>query len=118
MKRIIASVLAASTLAVAGVAAAQSLDDRIDRIENRIDRAVDDHRISEDQALRLRGELASVRNTRDDLDSNGQLSDWRRRDLESRLDHIAYRVSRDVYFNRYGTYRGYRYGWNDDDDGY
>lgn len=118
MKRIIAAVLAASTLAAAGVAAAQSLDDRIDRIEQRIDRAVDDQRLSEDQALRLRGDLASVRNTRDDLDAEGRLSDWRRRDLQSRLDRIAYQVSRDEYFNRYGTFRGYRYGRDYDEDGY
>jgi septal ring factor EnvC (AmiA/AmiB activator) len=118
MKRIIASILAASTLAAAGAAAAQSLNDRIDRIESRIDRAVDDHRISEDQADRLRDQLSSVRSTRDDLDANGQLSDWRRRDLDSRLDRIAYQVSRDEYFNRYGTFRGYHEGWVDEDDGY
>jgi hypothetical protein len=58
-----------------------------------------------------------VRSTRDDLDANGQLSSWRRRDLQSRLDRISYEVSRDVYFNRYGTFRGYRFGW-EDDDGY
>lgn len=118
MKRTIASILAATTLAAAGAASAQSINDRIDRIENSIDRGVDDHRLSEDQADRLRDQLSSVRSTRDDLDSNGQLSDWRRRDIESRLDRIAYQVSRDEYFNRYGTFRGYHQGWPEDDDGY
>lgn len=119
MKTIIASVLAAGALATAGAALAQSLDDRIDRVEARIDRGLDDGTLTSVQADRLRAQVSGVRAERDGLIDSGQLSDWRRQDLDSRLDRIDYEVSRDRYFARYGTFRGYRqdWDWGGDDGG-
>lgn len=116
MKRTIASLLAATVLAAAGAAAAQSLDDRIDRIEDRINHGVDEQALTPDQADSLRADLSRVRDLRDNLDSRGELTGWRRRDLQSRLDGISYRVSRDEYFGRYGSYRGYYRDWSPDGD--
>ena len=121
MKTIIASVLAAGALAAAGAASAQaSIDDRVDRIETRIDRGVDDGTLTSIQADRLRGQLWAVRHRRDNLDNAGLLNTWRREDLNARLDRVAYEVSRDRYFARYGSFRGYRQDWDwngGDEDG-
>lgn len=119
MKKIIASVLAAGALATAGAALAQSLDDRIDRVEARIDQGLDDGTLTSLQAERLRAQVSGVRAERDGLNDSGQLSDWRRQDLNSRLDRVDYEVSRDRYFARYGTFRGYRqdWDWGGDDGG-
>lgn len=115
MKRTIASILAASALAAAGAAVAQTIDDRIDRIEDRIDRGVDDQALTPDQADRLRADLSQVRDQRDRLDDSGQLTASRRRDLQSRLNNIDYRVSRQEYYGRYGTFRGYYRDWTPDE---
>jgi hypothetical protein len=114
MKRIIATVLAASVLGAAGVAAAQatSIDDRIDRIESRIDQGVDDGTLSAAQAADVRKDLWTVRRTRDNLENSGAMNDARRLDLNARLDTITYTISRDRYFGRYGTFRGYRQNWD------
>lgn len=117
MKRIIATVLAAGALAAAGAAVAQSLDDRIDRVETRIDRGLDDGTLTSVQADRLRAQVSGVRAERDGLNDSGQLSDWRRQDLNSRLDRVDYEISRDRYFARYGTFRGYRQDWDWGGDG-
>ena len=113
MKTIIASVLAAGALAAAGAASAQaSIDDRVDRIEARIDHGVDDGTLTSVQADRLRSQLWSVRHRRDSLDNAGMLNTWRQQDLNARLDRVAYEVSRDRYFARYGTFQGYRQDWD------
>lgn len=118
MKTIIASVLAAGALAAAGAASAQtSIDDRIARIEVRIDNGVDDGTLTPGQADSLRRQLWSVRHRRDSLDNAGALNTWRQEDLNSRLDRIAYEVSRDRYFARYGSFRGYRQDWDWSGDG-
>jgi hypothetical protein len=116
MKRTIASILAASALAAAGGAVAQTLEDRIERLEDRVDRGVDQNLLTENQADEFRNLLQGVRDTRDQLDTQGELNDQRRRDLDTRLDHLAYRLGRDEYFTRYGAYRGYYRNWDSEDE--
>jgi hypothetical protein len=116
MKRTIASILAASALAAAGAAGAQSLDDRIDRLEERVDHSVDQSLLTDYQAQVFRNQLQGVRDQRDRLQNSGELSLARARDLDRRLDRLAYRLGRDEYYTRNGTYRGYYRGWNADED--
>jgi hypothetical protein len=117
MKKTIASILAASALAVAGAASAQaSIDDRVDRLEDRVDRGVDQNLITENQADILRNQLQGVRDQRDRLENNGEWNDARRRDLDFRLDRLAYRLGREEYFTRYGTFRGYYRNWDAEND--
>ena len=101
-----------SPLAAAGAASAQApIDDRIDAVVARVDRGVADGSLTPVQADQLRSRLWWMRHRLDSLNDAGRLNTWRLQDLNARLDRIASDVSRDRYFARYGTFRGYRQAW-------
>lgn len=98
------SALAAATV-VPAVASAQSINQRQDRLERRIDQGVRNGSLSRGEAYRLRGELRETAR----LESRyrrGGLSGWERADLDRRFD----RISAQIRYERRDRDYGHGYG--------
>ncbi|WP_296596305.1 hypothetical protein [Phenylobacterium sp.] len=114
MKTLMLTVAAATAL-TAGAASAQPygygrhgmpIEQRIERVDFRIDQGVRSGQLTRREAYALRGQLNGVVRLEARYSRNG-LSDWERADLNRRLDVL----SNDVRLSRRDDDR--RYGYND-----
>lgn len=97
MKKILISLLAVSTLAVAAAPAMaapwQSVNQRQSNIEWRIEQSQRAHRISPREARSLKMELRDIARLETRYrDSRPGLTQWERRDLDQRLDRLSQRI--------------------------
>jgi hypothetical protein len=112
MKKILISIAAVSALAAAtvpAVASAQSINQRQDQLERRIDMGLRNGSLSRGEAYRLRAELRDAAR----LESRyrrGGLSGWERADLDRRFD----RISAQIRYERHDRDYGYGYGHDRD----
>jgi hypothetical protein len=108
MKKILISIATVSALAAAtvpAVASAQSINQRQDQLERRIDMGLRNGSLSRSEAYRLRAELRDAAR----LESRyrrGGLSGWERADLDRRFD----RISAQIRYERHDRDYGYGYG--------
>ena len=114
MKKLVMAAVAASALAAAMPAAAQSWagGDRSDRIEQRIDRGVQDGSLTWREARGLRSQLNSVQRLESRYRFNG-LSSWEASDLDRRYDAISAQLRDQRHDTQYRYERGPRnwYGY-------
>ena len=91
MKKILIPIVAVSALAAAtlpAVASAQSINQRQDQLERRIDMGLRNHSLTRSEAGRLRGELRETARLEDRY-RRGGLSGWERADLDRRFDRLS-----------------------------
>lgn len=116
MKRQILTALVAGGVALtAGVASAQSwrsVNDRQDRLYERIERGVANGSLTEREARRLRAEFIRLERLEHRYRANG-LSGWERADLDRRFDALSSRIR---WERRDGDRYGYGYGRDYDYD--
>jgi hypothetical protein len=109
MKRLLTVAIAATALAAAVPALAQSyLDDRSAQMDQRIDNGLADGSLSHGQADALRDRLHDIERTQDRYQADG-MTGWQSRDLDRQYDNLSDRIAnmrRDV---------GYYYRHRDDD---
>lgn len=112
MKKILIPIVAVSALAAATVpaaASAQSINDRQDRLERRIDRGLYNGTLTRHEAYRLRAELREAARLEHRYRRDG-LSRWERADLDRRFD----RISAQIRYERHDRDYGYGYGHDRD----
>ena len=113
MKRITACLAAATALAVAAPAMAQgwnSINQRQDNLERRIDMGVRNGTLTRNEAMRLRGEFRDLERLEMSY-RRGGLNNWERADLDRRFDRLSWQVRSE---RRHGDRRyssGYGYGY-------
>jgi Ni/Co efflux regulator RcnB len=108
MKKILLPIVAVSALAAAtlpAVASAQSINQRQDQLDRRIDMGVRNHSLTRSEASRLRSELRETARLEDRY-RRGGLSGWERADLDRRFD----RISAQIRVERRDRDYGYGYG--------
>nr|WP_295107880.1 hypothetical protein [uncultured Caulobacter sp.] len=108
MKKILIPIVAVSALAAAtvpAVASAQSINQRQDMLERRIDMGVRNGSLSRSEAYRLRGDLRQTARLEAQY-RRGGLSGWERADLDRRFD----RISAQIRYERRDRDYGYGYG--------
>ena len=108
MKKILIPIVAVSALAAAtvpAVASAQSINERQDRLERRIDMGLRNGSLSRSEAYRLRGDLRQTARLEAQY-RRGGLSGWERADLDRRFD----RISAQIRYERRDRDYGYGYG--------
>ena len=122
MKKILISLAAASALAVAAVpAAAQNYGgygyggrggydapDRGDRLEWRIQRALENGQISRREAYRLRADVRATERLSWRYRRDGAFSRWERNDIQRRYQQIAMQLRYERNDRDYGYGYGYR----------
>lgn len=95
MKTFVLALAATTALTLsAGAAAAQGwmpIDQRQERLDDRIDAGVRNGDLTRREAVLLRGEFNAIANLEDRYRANG-LSNWERTDLDRRFDALASRV--------------------------
>ena len=114
MKKILIPIVAVSALAAAtvpAVASAQSINQRQDQLERRIDVGLRNGSLTRNEAYRLRGELRETARLEARY-RRGGLSGWERADLDRRFD----RINAQIRYERHDRDYGYGYG-NDHRDG-
>ncbi|AAK25182.1 hypothetical protein EIB18_17070 [Caulobacter vibrioides] len=114
MKKILIPIVAVSALAAATVpaaASAQSINERQDRLERRIDRGLYNGTLTRHEAYRLRAELREAARLEHRYRRDG-LSRWERADLDRRFD----RISAQIRYERHDRDYGYGYGYGHDRD--
>ncbi|ATC33103.1 hypothetical protein CA606_12645 [Caulobacter vibrioides] len=112
MKKILIPIVAVSALAAAtvpAVASAQSINERQDRLERRIDMGLRNGSLTRSEAYRLRAELRQTARLEHDY-RRGGLSRWERADLDRRFD----RISAQIRYERHDRDYGYGYGHDRD----
>ena len=112
MKKILIPILTVSALAAATIpaaASAQSINDRQDRLERRIDIGLRNCSLTRHEAYRLRAELRETARLEHRYRYNG-LSRWERADLDRRFDRIAAQIR----YERHDRDYGYGYGYDRD----
>jgi hypothetical protein len=95
MKKLLAMAVAASALAVAAPAAAQSwqsINERQDRLDDRIDRGVRNGDLTRAEAARLRDEFRDLVRLERRYRASYGLSYAERRDLDMRFDRLSARI--------------------------
>ncbi|HEY8614942.1 hypothetical protein [Phenylobacterium sp.] len=105
---------AALTLS-AGAATAQpwmSIDERVARMDERIDAGVRTGELSRSEAMSLRAEFRDLVNMEARYRAGG-LSGWERQDLDRRFDQLSMRIRDNRRDGEMGWYGGR--GWNDAD---
>lgn len=108
MKKILIPIVAVSALAAAtvpAVASAQSINQRQDMLERRIDMGQRNGSLSRSEAYRLRAQLRDTARLERDY-RRGGLSGWERADLDRRFD----RISAQIRYERHDRDYGYGYG--------
>jgi hypothetical protein len=113
MKKILIPIVAVSALAAAtvpAVASAQSINQRQDQLERRIDMGVRNHSLTRSEAARLRTDLRQTARLEAQY-RRGGLSGWERADLDRRFD----RISAKIRVERHDRDYGYGYGDRDRD---
>ncbi len=108
MKKILIPIVAVSALAGAAlpaVASAQSINQRQDMLERRIDQGQRNGSLTRHEAQRLRSELRET-NRLEARYRRGGLSGWERADLDRRFD----RISAQIRYERHDRDYGYGYG--------
>jgi hypothetical protein len=108
MKKILIPIVAVSALAAAtvpAVASAQSISERQDRLERRIERGLYNGTLTRHEAYRLRAELREAARLEHRYRRDG-LSRWERADLDRRFD----RISAQIRYERHDRDYGYGYG--------
>jgi hypothetical protein len=110
MKRQIVTALIAGGLAfTAGAASAQSwrgINDRQDRLYERIERGVDSGALTRREARSLRAEFSDLARLESRYRAGG-LSNWERADLDRRFDALSARIR----FERRDGQQRYGYGY-------
>jgi hypothetical protein len=104
MKKFLAMAVAASALAIAAPASAQSwqsINERQDRLDERIDAGVRSGDLTRSEAVRLRAEFRDLARLEARYRASYGLSNSERRDLDMRFDRLSAQI---------------RYQRNDDDD--
>jgi hypothetical protein len=95
MRKLTLALAATTALALsAGAAAAQtwvSIDDRIARLDNRIDAGVQSGQLTRFEARQLRADFNALVNLETRYEVNG-LSAWERQDLDRRFDQLRMRI--------------------------
>jgi len=113
MKRILATLIAASSLAAVAAPALAApgadINARQANVERRIDMGVRNGSLTRNEAVRLRTEMRQIARLEYRYRANG-LSNWERRDLVARLDVLSARIAherhdRDDRRNRYDDRR-------------
>lgn len=115
MKKLLAMAVAASTLALAAPAAAQSwqsINDRQENLDRRIDVGVRNGSLTRNEAVRLRAEFRDLARLEARYRSTYGLSVAERRDLDRRFDSLSAQIR---YERNDRDDRGDR-GWGDDRD--
>ena len=110
MRKLLTAVMAASAMAVSLPAMAQSLTDRAERIEQRIDNGARDGSLTWSEARDLRARLHNIERLESDYARNG-MSSWEYRDLDRRFDALA----SDLYSQRRDYQYNYRRSYDRDD---
>lgn len=108
MKKILIPIVAVSALAAAtvpAVASAQSINQRQDMLERRIDQGVRNGSLSRSEAYRLRSDLRQTARLEAQY-RRGGLSGWERADLDRRFD----RIGAQIRYERHDRDYGYGYG--------
>lgn len=108
MKKILIPIVAVSALAATAlpaVASAQSINQRQDMLERRVDMGLRNGSLTRSEAYRLRGELREVARLENRY-RRGGLSGWERADLDRRFD----RISAQIRYERHDRDYGYGYG--------
>jgi len=108
MKKILIPIVAVSALAAAtvpAVASAQSINQRQDMLERRIDMGVRNHSLTRSEAGRLRAQLRDTARLEAQY-RRGGLSGWERADLDRRFD----RIGAQIRYERHDRDYGYGYG--------
>jgi len=109
MKKLLTVAIAASALAAAVPALAQSyLDDRATQADQRIDNGEADGSLSASQADDLRARLHDIERQQDRYQADG-MANWQSRELNRRYDSL----SNDIYNMRHDEYQ-YRRDLDDD----
>lgn len=112
MKKILIPIVAVSALAAATIpaaASAQSINQRQDMLERRIDVGLRNGSLTRSEAYRLRAELRQTARLEHDY-RRGGLSRWERADLDRRFD----RISAQIRYERHDRDYGYGYGHDRD----
>lgn len=112
MKKILIPIVAVSALAAAtvpAVASAQSINQRQDQLDRRIDMGVRNGSLSRSEAYRLRADLRETARLEARY-RRGGLSGWERADLDRRFD----RISAQIRYERHDRDYGYGYGHDRD----
>lgn len=113
MKKILIPIVAVSALAavtVPAVASAQSINQRQDQLERRVEMGLRNGSLTRSEAYRLRGELRQTARLEHDY-RRGGLTRWERADLDRRFD----RISAQIRYERHDRDYGYGYGYGDRD---
>jgi hypothetical protein len=111
MKKFLAMSVAAATLAIAVPAAAQNwqnINARQERLDERIDRGVQNGSLTRREAVRLRAEFQDIARLEVRYRSSNGLSESERRDLDRRFDALSERI-RDERSDRQDRDRGDRW---------
>ena len=109
MKRLLTAAIAASALAAAVPAMAQTyLDNRASQADQRIDAGMRDGSLTVGEADTLRSRLHDIERQQDRYQADG-MADWQSRALNRRYDSL----SNQIYDMRHNT--EYRYRRSDDD---
>lgn len=111
MKKILIPIVAVSALAAAtvpAVASAQSINQRQDQLERRIDIGQRNGSLTRSEAYRLRAELRETARLEARY-RRGGLSGWERADLDRRFD----RIGAQIRYERHDRDYGYGYGDRD-----
>lgn len=103
---------ALSLLAGAGAASAQPyrggympVEQRLDRLNDRIDRGIQSGQLDRREAMRLRNDARDLRRLSFRYSRDG-LSGWERADLDRRFDRLSARIN----WDRHDAQYGYGYG--------
>lgn len=91
MKGILLGLLAATAIAAAAPASAQSIDERQANITRRVDEGVRAGALTRNEAARLQNELYAIGRLEQDY-RRGGFSDWERNDIHRRLDDLSRRI--------------------------
>ncbi|HJV42003.1 hypothetical protein [Caulobacter sp.] len=117
MKKILISIATVSALAAAtvpAVASAQSINQRQDQLERRIDIGLRNGSLTRSEAYRLRAELRDAERLEHRY-RRGGLSGWERADLDRRFDRIGAQIRYERHDRDYGYGYGDRRDYRDDD---
>lgn len=109
MKRITACLAAATALAVAAPAMAQSwmsINQRQANLDRRIDMGIRNGSLTRPEAMRLRGEFRDLSRLEASY-RRGGLSNWERADLDRRFDRLSWQIRAE----RNDGNRRYSYGY-------
>jgi septal ring factor EnvC (AmiA/AmiB activator) len=87
-KTLLAAALVVLSMGLAGGASAQSIAERVDRAQERIEQGIRTGQLSRDEAHRLKREFRQVKDDEDRARADGHLDQRERKRLNAELDRL------------------------------